>query len=78
MAKPWDDSLKKLVHADPQAFVSWFVPGASFIGARPHELKNWTLEVDALSSITRALNWELSLPKSSCTQAKLDCCHCCH
>ena len=28
MAKPWDDSLKKLVHADPQAFVSWFVPGA--------------------------------------------------
>ncbi len=46
MAKPWDDSLKKLVHADPQAFVSWFVPGASFIGARPHELKNWTLELE--------------------------------
>jgi predicted transposase YdaD len=51
MAKPWDDSLKKLVHADPQAFVSWFVPGASFIGARPHELKNWTLEVDALLEV---------------------------
>src|SRR6266567_129605 len=51
MAKPWDDSLKKLVHADPQAFVSWFVPGASFIGARPHELKNWTLQVDALLEV---------------------------
>jgi predicted transposase YdaD len=51
MAKPWDDSLKKLVYADPQAFVSWFVPGASFIGARPHELKNWTLEVDALLEV---------------------------
>jgi predicted transposase YdaD len=48
MAKPWDDSLKKLVQADPQAFVSWFVPDASFTGARPHELKHWTLEVDAL------------------------------
>jgi len=51
MAKPWDDSLKKLVQADPQAFVRWFVPGASFIGARPHELKNWTLEVDALLEV---------------------------
>lgn len=30
MTKPWDDSLKKLVQADPQAFVSWFVPEASF------------------------------------------------
>jgi predicted transposase/invertase (TIGR01784 family) len=51
MAKPWDDSLKKLVQADPQAFVSWFVPGASFIGARPQELKHWTLEVDALLEV---------------------------
>jgi len=50
MAKPWDDSLKKLVQADPQAFVSWFVPDASFTGARPHELKHWTLEVDALNA----------------------------
>src|SRR5437588_3625275 len=51
MAKPWDDSLKKLVQADPQAFVSWFVPDASFTGARPHELKHWTLEVDALLGV---------------------------
>src|SRR6266571_1295128 len=51
MAKPWDDSLKKLVQADPQAFVSWFVPNASFTGARPLELKHWTLEVDALLGV---------------------------
>jgi len=51
MAKPWDDSLKKLVHTDPQAFVSWFVPEAIFTGERPHELKHWTLEVDALLGV---------------------------
>ena len=51
MAKPWDESLKKLVQADPQAFVSWFVPEASFTGARPLELKHWTLEVDALLEV---------------------------
>ena len=48
MPKPWDDSLKKLVHGDPQAFVSWFLPEAVFTGERPYELKHWTLEVDAL------------------------------
>jgi predicted transposase YdaD len=52
MAKPWDDSLKKLVHTDPQAFVTWLFPGGTFIGERPHELKHWTLEVDALLGVT--------------------------
>src|SRR6266852_829278 len=47
MVKPWDDSLKKLVHTDPQAFVTWLFPGGTFSGERPHELKHWTLEVDA-------------------------------
>jgi len=51
MAKPWDDSLKKLVHTDPQAFVTWLFPGGTFIGERPHELKHWTLEVDALLGV---------------------------
>ena len=32
MAKPWDDSLKKLVHTDPQAFVTWLFPDGTFIG----------------------------------------------
>jgi len=52
MAKPWDDSLKKLVHTDPQAFVTWLFPGGTFIGERPHELKHWTLEIDALLGVT--------------------------
>jgi predicted transposase YdaD len=51
MPKPWDDSLKKLVHGDPQAFVSWFLPEAVFTGERPYELKHWTLEVDALLEV---------------------------
>ena len=42
MAKPWDESLKKLVQADPQTFINWFVPEAAFTAARPLELKNWT------------------------------------
>ncbi len=28
LAQPWDDSLRKLVHADPQAFVSLVYPEA--------------------------------------------------
>jgi hypothetical protein len=52
MAKPWDDSLKKLVHADPRAFVNWIVADAHFTGERPYELKHWTLEVDALLEVT--------------------------
>ena len=51
MAKPWDESLKKLVQADPQTFINWFVPEAAFTAARPLELKNWTLEVDALLEV---------------------------
>src|SRR5258707_6510222 len=52
MVKPWDESLKKLVHTDPQAFVTWLFPGGTFIGERTHELKHWTLEVDALLGVT--------------------------
>jgi predicted transposase YdaD len=46
--KPWDDSLRKLVRANPQAFVSWILGEAEFIGELPEKLKSWKLEVDAL------------------------------
>lgn len=46
--KPWDDSLRKLVRANPQAFVSWILGEAEFIGELPEKLKTWNLEVDAL------------------------------
>jgi hypothetical protein len=43
--------LKKLVLTDPQALVTWLMPDGTFIGERPHELKHWTLEVDALLGV---------------------------
>lgn len=46
--KPWDDSLRKLVRANPQAFVSWILGEAEFIAELPEKLKTWNLEVDAL------------------------------
>ena len=47
-SKPWDDSLRKLVRANPQAFVTWILGEAEFIGELPEKLKTWNLEVDAL------------------------------
>jgi len=46
--KPWDDSLRKLVRANPQAFVTWLLGEAQFIKELPDKLKTWKLEVDAL------------------------------
>lgn len=46
--KPWDDSLRKLVRANPQAFVTWILGDAQFLGELPEKLKTWNLEVDAL------------------------------
>src|SRR5579872_6989573 len=43
--KPWDDSLRKLVRANPQAFVSWILGDAEFIDELPEKLKTWNLEV---------------------------------
>ena len=46
--KPWDDSLRTLVRANPQAFVTWLLGEAQFIKELPDKLKSWQLEVDAL------------------------------
>lgn len=46
--KPWDDSLRKLVRANPQAFLTWILGDAEFLGELPEKLKTWNLEVDAL------------------------------
>jgi hypothetical protein len=37
--KPWDDSLRKLVRANPQAFVSWILGDAEFLDELPEKLK---------------------------------------
>lgn len=46
--KPWDDSLRTLVRANPQAFIWWLLGEALFIRELPHKLKTWKQEVDAL------------------------------
>lgn len=51
MAKPWDDTMKRLIRANPQHFVSWILKGAIFKAALSIELKNWTRETDFLLDV---------------------------
>ncbi len=51
MAKPWDDTMKRLIRAYPQHFVSWILKGAIFKAALSIELKNWTRETDFLLEV---------------------------
>jgi hypothetical protein len=51
MAKPWDDTMKRLIRAHPQHFVSWVLKGAIFKAALSIELKNWTRETDFLLDV---------------------------
>ena len=48
MAKTWDDTMKRLVRANPQDFVSWFLERAQFKDMLSVELKNRTIESDLL------------------------------
>jgi predicted transposase/invertase (TIGR01784 family) len=51
MAKLWDESMKALVRANPQAFVSWLIPNAKFIKEHREKLKGWDQEVDILLEV---------------------------
>ena len=51
MAKPWDDTMKRLIRAYPQHFVSWILKGAIYNDALSIELKNWTREADFLLDV---------------------------
>jgi len=51
MAKPWDDTMKRLIRAHPQHFVSWVLKGAIFKSSLSIELKNWTREADFLLDV---------------------------
>jgi predicted transposase YdaD len=48
VAKPWDKTLKLLVHAAPHAFVRWFIPHAQYLREWPSKLSQEDLDVDAL------------------------------
>jgi predicted transposase YdaD len=52
----WEESMRKLVHANPQAFIDFMLQGSlqrvRFTGnQQPEKLKNWQLEVDKLLGI---------------------------
>ena len=52
----WEESMRKLVHTNPQAFIDLMLQGSQqrvrFTGnQRPEKLKNWQLEVDKLLGI---------------------------
>jgi len=51
LAKRWDDLMKMLVGANPQALVSLLLPGARFLDERDKELKARTVEADLLYNV---------------------------
>jgi predicted transposase/invertase (TIGR01784 family) len=52
MAKPWDATMKKLIRDNPQAFIQWFTPNATFVKERINELENVQPEMDELIEVT--------------------------
>ena len=38
MAKPWDETMKKLIHANPQDLLDWLNTGGTFLHFEPTEL----------------------------------------
>ena len=49
--KSWDDNLKVLVEASPQAFVDWLLGKGQYLEKLPNKLRTWKLEVDALLKV---------------------------
>lgn len=60
LAQSWDDSLRKLVHANPQAFVHLVDPEAQYLTAYREKLKPLTREVDGLL-LTKCTNGQQQL-----------------
>ena len=60
LAQSWDDSLRKLVHAAPQAFVHLVDPEAEYLHPVKEKLKPLTREVDGLL-LTRRTDGKLQL-----------------
>ncbi len=49
--KPWDDTFKKLIRIQPEAFVRWLSPNAHFLQELPHTLEQEDLHVDGLLQV---------------------------
>ena len=52
MLKPWDETLRRLIRNNPQAFVRLLFPRAQFVAVRKEKLEPEKLEVDALLDVT--------------------------
>lgn len=48
MAKPWDDTIKRLITLNPAAFLRLFLPDARFIEVLPTKLQQEESEMDSL------------------------------
>ncbi|MBA2284318.1 MAG: hypothetical protein H0W02_02435 [Ktedonobacteraceae bacterium] len=51
MAGIWDSAMKNLISVDPQDFVSWLVPGGTFIRELSPHLKRRHIDADGLYDI---------------------------
>ena len=51
LTQVWDDTLKRLIMANPQDFVSMIIEEARYEGDLASELKNWTRRADVVMSI---------------------------
>ena len=52
MPKPWDETLRRLIRTNPEAFVRLIMPQAQFVRLRPEKLELEEVEVDAFVEIT--------------------------
>ncbi len=50
--RSWDSTLKRLVKADPPAFVQWLLPEAVFLEELPVKIESLQREVDALLTVS--------------------------
>jgi predicted transposase/invertase (TIGR01784 family) len=49
--KSWDSTLKRLIHVNPDEFVQWLIPNATYLSEQPSELESLQREVDILLQV---------------------------
>ena len=49
--KSWDSTLKRLIHVNPNEFVQWLIPNATYLSEQPSELESLQREVDILLQV---------------------------
>ncbi len=49
--KSWDSTLKRLIHVNPNEFVQWLIPNATYLSEQPSELESLQREVDVMLQV---------------------------